>query len=182
MHGRLLFALTLFAAAPAFAQQNAEPAQQQTLSSQDRDFLRFAVQDNHAEIESCLLAENRAADFAVKAFTRLMVDDHVQIASRLAALMNAEGFEAPVGIGREGQETMSKLEGLHGKDFDRQSMQHQIEDHEHDLKRFDGIQAQTQNARLRQFASETYPILQQHLALAKSVDTSMAEMKKRASR
>ncbi len=182
MHGRLFFALTLFAITPALAQQNAEPAQQQHLSSQDRDFLRFAVQDNHAEIESCLLAENRAGDYAVKAFTRLMVDDHVQIASRLAALMNAGNFEAPVGIGREGQETMSKLESLHGKDFDRQFMQHQIEDHQHDLQRFDEIQAQTQNARLRQFASETYPILQQHLALAKSVDTSMSEASRRAAR
>ncbi len=183
MQGLLLFALMLLlVASPAFAQETAESGHQQNLSPQDKDFLKFAVQDNHAEIESCLLAENRAVNLALKAFTRLMVDDHVQIASRLAALMNEEKFEAPGGIGEEGQTTMSKLEALHGKEFDRAFMQHQIKDHEHDLKRFNEIQAQTQNARLRQFAAETYPILNQHLAIAKSVDASLSESNRRVSR
>ena len=111
-----------------------------------------------------------------------MVDDHVQIASRLAALAKVEGTEAPNGIGDEGQKTLSELKDLPPGKFDRQFMQHQIKDHEHDLQRFKEIQSQTQNSRLRQFASETYPILQQHLGLAKAVDKSMGAQNRRASR
>jgi putative membrane protein len=173
----------LFLATPAFAQaQSSGNAQQEPLSSNDKEFLNFAAEDNHAEIESCLLAENKAVDLAVKAFTRLMVDDHVQIASRLASIVNQENYQPPNGIGEEGQKTMSELKGQSGNTFDQQFMQHQITDHEHDLQRFAEIQSQTQNARVRQFASETYPILQQHLALAKAVEKSLGQQNKRALR
>jgi putative membrane protein len=183
MHGRLLFAfLFFFAAWPAFAQQASLAGQQQNLTSQDKDWLKYAVEDNHAEIETCLLAENRAISLAVKAFTRLMVDDHVQIASRLAALLNEENFEAPNGIGKEGHDTMSKLEALHGSQFDHEFMQHQIKDHEHDLQKFKDIEAETKIPRIRQYAAETYPILHQHLELAKAVEASLSESNRRASR
>ena len=83
-------ALTLTGAVSASAQsQAAAPTQtdkQQGLSAEDKRFLRYAAEDNQAEIGICLLAEKRAQSNAVKAFARLMVDDHVQIESRLAAL------------------------------------------------------------------------------------------------
>lgn len=180
MHRALpILSVLIFSVVPAFAQMQEN---EHKLSSQDKDFVTYVAQDNHAEIEACLLAENRAADPAVKAFTRLMVDDHVQIASRLAALTNAEGTEAPNGIGEEGQKTLSELKDLPDGKFDRQFMEHQIKDHQHDLQRFQEIQTQTQNLRLRQFAAETYPILQQHLALAKAVDQSIEAQNKRASK
>lgn len=174
-----LVLILIFSVTPAFAKMQEEGHK---ISSADKDFITYAAQDNHAEIEACLLAENRAADDAVKAFTRLMVDDHVQIASRLAAMTNVEGTEAPNGVGEEGQKTLSELKEQPAGKFDRQFMQHQIKDHEHDLQRFKEIQSQTENSRLKQFASETYPILQQHLALAKAVEELLGAQSRRASK
>ena len=60
MNGRFALVLIfMFSVTPAFAQT---PENEPKLSSADKDFLTYAAQDNHAEIEVCLLAENRAAE------------------------------------------------------------------------------------------------------------------------
>lgn len=53
----------------------------QPLSPQDMQWLHYAATDNQGEIQECLLAEKHAQSLAVKAFARLMVDDHIAIES-----------------------------------------------------------------------------------------------------
>ena len=92
------------------------------LSQTDRKFLNFAAQDNQAEIPLCLVAENRASNVAVRTFARLMVDDHAEIESRLAALGNDLKLsdDLPDGIGNDGKMTASKVMRLRGKQFELQ--------------------------------------------------------------
>ena len=52
-------------------------------------------------------------------------------------------------------------------------MHAQVDDHGNDLKRFEEEQSSTQNGNMRQYASETRPILAQHLDLAKAVQMSL---------
>lgn len=94
MRSKLMVAALVFLATPAFAQTQASAAPAQPLSSQDKQFLSTAAEDNHAEIEAALLAETKADNLAVKAFSRLMVDDHTMIASHFALLANAENFDS----------------------------------------------------------------------------------------
>lgn len=164
----------LLAATPALAQgkpQGAPP--QPKLSQEDKQFVDFAAEDNQAEIQLCLLAEKLAQGPALKAFARLMVNDHVEIESRLAALINAENVEVPTGTGKDGQETFAKMEKLRGEAFDREFLKKQIEDHGHDLEKFEHQRSATQNEGSRQFAAETLPILQQHDQLARAVQAAM---------
>ena len=139
------------------------------LSSEDKQFLKYAAEDNQAEIDLCILAEKKARSPAVKAFARLMVNDHVQIESRLAAVSESENADLPDGIGKDGQQTKAKLEPLSGKEFEKEFMQAQIKDHSDDLKKFSDEEASTQNRALRQYSAETRPLLVQHLDLAKSI-------------
>jgi len=53
------------------------------LGEADQNFLSSAAKDSQAEIQLCLVAEKRATNPALKAFARLMVDDHVEIERRL---------------------------------------------------------------------------------------------------
>jgi hypothetical protein len=53
-------------------------------------------------------------------------------------------------------------------------MTQQTKDHGHDLEKFGREQSSTKSELLHQYVSETYPILQQHLALAKAVQASIA--------
>ena len=171
---RLAAAVAATAALPVLAQssQSAARPEPQPMSQQDKEFVSYAAEDNQAEIALCLLAETKAESPAIKAFARLMVDDHTEIESRLAAVANAEKSGLPEGIGDEGKKTHDKLEPLNGREFEREFMQAQIEDHANDLKRFDHQASTTKNEAIRQFASETGPLLEQHLALAKAVRTS----------
>ena len=180
---RVTVAVLAFAAAlavPAYAENAGGPASsskapngQTGLSQQDKQFLEYAAQDNQAEIQTCLLAEKLAQAPAVKAFARLMVDDHVQIESQLAATGSAESASLPNGVGQEGQKTLSSLEPLNGPGFDREFLKDQIQDHSHDVQRYDHESHTSRNDTVLHYVNETLPILKQHLALAQAVQTSL---------
>jgi putative membrane protein len=174
-HPLPVFLVSLVFAAPALAQaasQLSMPTDQGgRLAQQDKAFLDYAAQDNQAEIQLCLLAEKKAQNPAVKAFARLMVDDHVQVESQLAALVNAESVDVPNGIGEDSEKTMSQLEPLKGADFDREFLKDQIQDHSRDLQRFGKEKDSTQDADVKRFAALTMPVLQQHLDLARAVQS-----------
>lgn len=148
-------------------------ARREPLSEQDRQFLSYAAEDNQAEIQLCLLAEKKANDLALKAFARLMVNDHVGVESRLAALANGERTELPNGNGDEGDKTLSKMQSTPIEHFDEEFLKAQIEDHANDVKKFSDIEKKTQNEGVRRFAAETLPILQQHAKLAKAVKSNL---------
>lgn len=174
----LAFAAAL--AVPAYAQNAGGPASsskspngQTGVSQQDKQFLDYAAQDNQAEIQTCLIAEKQAQAPAVKAFARLMVDDHAQIESQLAATGSAESVDLPNGVGQEGQQTISRLEKLRGQEFDREFLKDQIKDHSHDVQRYDQESHASRNDTVLHYVSETLPILKQHLALAEAVQAAL---------
>lgn len=174
---RLTVLAILAATTPALAQSSSSSTmpEPQSMSHQDKEFLSYAAEDNQAEIALCLLAEKKASSPAIKAFARLMVDDHTAIESRLAAVANAEKASLPEGVGQDGKDTHDKLDPLTGSAFDSAFLKAQIKDHENDLKRFGHEASTTKNESLRQYASETGPLLEQHLALAQAVQTSLGD-------
>lgn len=150
-------------------------ARQQPLTPGDQAFLNYAAQDNQAEIQLCLVAEKLAPAGAVKAFARLMVDDHVAIENQLAILANDLNLELPNGLGKEGQQTMSRLEDLHGANFQRSFMEAQVSDHSNDVKKYDDEIKATKNGGVRSYAIETVSVLKQHLDLARAVLAAINE-------
>src|SRR3954452_10671470 len=143
----LATALLSVRGASALAQSgtSSDSARRQPLSGQDKQFLSYAAEDNQAEIQLCILAEKKAHDLALKAFARLMVNDHVGVESRLAALANGEQIELPNGNGEEGDKTLSKMQLTKAADFDNEFLKAQIEDHANDIKKFSDIEKTTQN-------------------------------------
>jgi putative membrane protein len=139
------------------------------LSEKDREFLNHAVEDSQREVQLCLLAEKNAQDPASKAFARLMFDDHVGIEGRLTALAIGLGVRLPNEIGPKGQQARAKLAPLFGPGFDRRFVDAKIQERTNDINRFSQQAAQSGNEEIRRFASETLPILKQHLALAHAV-------------
>ena len=173
-HLRLLAIVTVLTAAVTVQARSQGTEQASgTLAGADQRFLSYAAEDNQAEIQLCMIAEKRAVDPALKAFARLMLDDHAEIESRLAALANQLKAELPDGIGSEGEQTRAKLQPLQGGAFEREFIQLQIKDHSEDLEKFSQQVRATRNDRIRQFATETIPLLQQHLALAHAVDAQL---------
>jgi hypothetical protein len=64
------------------------------------------------------MAVTKAEAPALKAFARLMVNDHVEIESRSATLANGGDFKLPDGRGEDGDKTMATLKPLSDYKFD----------------------------------------------------------------
>ncbi len=143
------------------------------ITQEEQKFFDYAAQDNQGEIQIAILAEKNANNLAVKAFSRLMIDDHAQVESRLAALVNQLDVKVPIGIGHENEQIMRRLEPLSGSAFVREFMQAQIKDHSDDIKRFTREASAAESSRLKEFVGQTMPILKQHLALAKAIDSTL---------
>ncbi|HYZ61401.1 MAG TPA: DUF4142 domain-containing protein [Acetobacteraceae bacterium] len=157
---------------PALAQPNPSAS---PVSAQDKNWLDYAATDNQGEITASLLAEKKAQSLALKAFVRLMVDDHVQVESRLAALVNQLGADVPDGPGEENRKKIAELRRLHGQEFDRRFIEEQVKDHTDDIRKFSDQAQSTTNPDIKRFAIETLPILKQHLALAQAVQATLGQ-------
>jgi putative membrane protein len=170
-------AAALLVAGPAFAQnasqRNPPQNSQLQLSEQEQQFLNRTAQENTAEIRSALLAQEKAQDPAVKAFARLMVDDHTSIANQLGALFEAEHRTPTAGSGEEGQQMMSKFESAKGQQFDTTYMQAQVEGHQKMMSQFQQEEGNAKSAAVRAFLTMTLPTVEQHLALAQAIESSL---------
>jgi putative membrane protein len=65
-----------------------------------------------------------------------MVNDHVSVESRLAALANGVKIELPNGNGEEGDKTLQKMQSTSAVEFGNEFLKAQIEDHGTTLKSF----------------------------------------------
>ena len=68
-----------------------------SISQSGKEFLDFAAEVNASEIQGGLAAENKAEAPAVRAFARLMVLDHTELQSQLAAVAIENGVQLPNG-------------------------------------------------------------------------------------
>jgi putative membrane protein len=163
----LLAAVPLLIATPAVAQSPS------AISQSDKQFLDFAAQVNQSEIQGGLAAEKKADAPAVRAFARLMVLDHMGLESQLAAIATENGVQLPSGPSEEAKEEMAKLQNTSGSEFDTKYMQHMVQGHGHVIQKFKSEEGQAQARPVEAVVAGALPILQQHLALARAVQSGI---------
>jgi putative membrane protein len=176
-----VFVMRLKQAAPAiglilaFGFASAAVAQNRTRSDADQGASTQLQQADKQFLDHAVMAEKHARSLAVKAFSRLMIDDHAAIESRLAMLADQLNINLPSGETDEDRQAMNRLENISGADFDREFMDAQIKDHRKDVEDFKHQQQAASAQRAKSFAEETLPLLQQHLALAEAVRNSLGQ-------
>lgn len=160
----LIAMVPLLIAAPVLAQQRSD-----TLNQSEKRFLDFAAQVNQSEIQGGLDAEKKADALAVRAFARLMVLDHMELESQLAAIATENGVELPNEPSEQAKEQMATLQKLNGAKFDAQYMQHMVQGHEQAVQKFKAESGEAQSRPVEAVVSATLPLIEQHLALAQAV-------------
>lgn len=150
-------------AAPALAQSTP------TVTQKDQHFLQHAARDNQGEIRLALMAVKQAANPAVRAYARLMVNDHVALETQLANVMGELRVPSANGLTQEDRSDRQKLRPLYGTRFDLTFMQAQVQDHAQDVQNFARELQTTRTFQVSALAATTLPVLQQHLALAEAV-------------
>jgi len=164
----LLAVLPLLIATPTLAQQGSSE-----ISQSGKEFLDFAAQVNQSEIQGGLAAEKRAAAPAVRAFARLMVLDHMELESQLAAVATENGVQLPNGPSEQAKQEMATLQEMSGAKFDAAYMQHMVQGHEQAVQRFKSEKGQAQSLSVQAVVAATLPIIEQHLALAQAVQSGI---------
>jgi putative membrane protein len=143
------------------------------MKSADTHFAIKAAQGGMAEVKLGQLAANKASNPDVKAFGQKMVDDHTKANDQLKSIAQDEGMTLPGDVNQKQQATYDKLSKLSGADFDKQYVKSMVTDHEGDVKEFRKEADSGKDEKIKSFASQTLPTLQQHLDMIKSIQSKM---------
>jgi putative membrane protein len=135
----------------------------------DMPFIREAASSNLMEIRLGQVAQTKGSNQAVKQFGQRMVADHTNLENQLSSAASTGGQTFTPTLDSRHERMATRLEGLSGAEFDRQYMGLMIRGHQRDVSNF---QTQSQSARssqVRTLATNSLPVLQQHLSLAVQV-------------
>lgn len=125
------------------------PATAQAPSDDDKSFLAAAAQSDVNEIKLSELAEQRATNPAVKAFAKKMVSEHKKMSASMKPFAEAWGLSAPTDLDEDHKSDYAKLNGMSGKDFDKEYMDLMVSDHSKALDLFTDEVKDTKDTKFR---------------------------------
>ena len=134
-----------------------------------RHFLQKALEGDNSEIMLGRLAADRARSERVKDFGRTLSDDHSQAREEVLRLGARMGVRRNRDIAPEAREERERLQGMQGREFDREFIRYMIRDHEKDVADFQE-EAQQRHGPVSDLASQQLPTLQKHLEIALDLD------------
>jgi len=145
----------------------------QSVSDADREFVKNAAVGGATEVELGRLATQRASRPAVRDFGAKMVKDHGAANAELATLARAKSIDVRTTLDAQHQAIRDRLMTLQGSDFDRAYMQEMVKDHTTDVAEFEKAAQTANDAELRGWAAAKLPMLREHLALARDVNSQV---------
>ena len=156
-------ALAQAAGQPPAAPATSQPAQQGAPIA-TATFLEKVSAGNMFEIESSRLAMTKATNASVKSFAQQMVTDHTEAGSKFKAAVSEADLKAPPEkTDAKHTAIVEKLKSLQGVEFDEAYITAQREAHVETVALFEAYAAAGENARLKKFANELFPVLRSHL-------------------
>jgi putative membrane protein len=145
------------------------------LSAKDFKFVKEAARGGTSEVELGELAVQKASNDSVRQFGQRMVTDHKRANEELRAIATSKGATLPAELSHSENSTMSHLQKATGADFDKYYAHHMLKDHETDVKEFEDASKNLDDAELRAFAQKTLPTLQEHLRMARDLETQTSK-------
>jgi putative membrane protein len=148
---------TAFAGDPARNQAAAPAAPTAT-------FVASVAFGNQFEIDSGKLALDRTKSAAIEASAHRMVDDHSAAAVKFMEVVTETKLTAPPEkLDARHQAMLDDLRAKNDTEFDKAYIDAQYKVHVETVALFEGYGKGGENARLRKFAEELLPTLQDHL-------------------
>ena len=142
--------------------------------SSDAQFAMKAAQGNMAEVALGKLATQNGQSDDVKKFGQRMIDDHGKAEQDLEGIASKDNLTLPKKVNAQQKAEEQRLSKLNGAAFDRAYMRLMVQDHTKDVAEFrKESNSSAANSDLRDFAKRTYPTLQDHLTMAKSIKNAM---------
>lgn len=140
------------------------------LSWSDRRFVNKTAEGNQDEVQLAQLALQRASNPDVRQFAQKLLSDHTSMGSELSSLASTKNVKLDKDDGQSRE--YKRLSNRSGQDFDREFVDHMVDDHEKDIKDFEKASTDAKDTELRNFASKHLADLRQHLAIAQNLQRS----------
>ena len=125
------------------------PIKARAVTDDDKKFLATAAQSDQNEIALSQLAEQKATNPAVKAFAGKMVKEHKRMTESMKPFADSWSVTPPSGPDADHQKELDKLNGLSGKDFDKEYMDQMVTDHSKALSAFTTEAKDTKDVKFR---------------------------------
>jgi putative membrane protein len=139
------------------------------LTTSEREFISQAARGGLEEVQLGRLAAEKAANPEVKQLAGRISTDHEQLNQKLQQLGSNLNITLDQQLSPEQQNTVSRLEKLSGRSFDREYIKAMINDHVKTISEFERAASQATNADIKQFVSDALPKLREHLSAAREI-------------
>ena len=133
------------------------------VSEEDATWAVEAANGGMTEVEMGKLAEQKATTDRLKNFGAMMVSHHGKAGDKLKQIAAAKNITLAAKLSDKSQKNFDDLNKKSGKDFDKAYIDMMIDDHKKDVDKFKKGITDVKDSDLKNFASETLPVIQMHL-------------------
>jgi len=145
-----------------------------TDTSADNQFLRKAALINLEEIRVGRLAEKKGVALDIREMGKMLENDHQKSLTELTALATKKSVALPQELDSGGQSDYRDLDSKNGKEFDKKFCDMMVSGHKDAISLFEKESSQTTDNDIRNWATETLPVLHKHLDEATKCQDMMA--------
>ena len=139
------------------------------LNDADKNFMTQAAYANYNEIDFAQMALTKATADTVKKFAQMMIDEHTMAMHGLDSVANQFTYTLPTTIDSLHAAMKTDLMAKSGHSFDTAYINSQVNDHQVAINLFQNESTQGNNVSVKNYATQTLPHLQTHLAVADSI-------------
>ncbi len=140
----------------------------------DNTFVKKAIMGNVSEIDAAKMALQKSQNDQVKQFAQKMIDDHTKMLDDMHTLAMQDNIKYEDKPSPMGQKLAAKLQTLDGSAFDKAYVDGMVKDHKEDVKEFMTEINHGKKQDVKDAASKSLPIIQQHLSMIEGIKKSMS--------
>jgi putative membrane protein len=154
-------------------------ASAQTAGPNDAQIAAIVVAANQVDIDAGKLAESKSANKEVKAFAQRMIIDHTGVNKAATDLVTKlkvkpEGNPTSISLEKGGEDTLKRLKGLKGSEFDKAYIDNEVTYHQSVLDAIDKtLIPSAKNKELKALLVKVRPAFVAHLEHAKQLQGSL---------
>ncbi|MDR2283607.1 MAG: DUF4142 domain-containing protein [Sphingobacterium sp.] len=144
----------------SFGQQNPE-----------QDFVNKAVMANQYEVALAQQAGQRSSNEGIKAYSRMLVDEHQQLLNELRQYAEAKGWTISTELDQSHQGQLGVLEGTEAGQYDQAFKDAAVASHENSIALYEGVNGDNTmtDETLKIWAADKLPALKFHLTQAQEL-------------
>jgi putative membrane protein len=142
-------------------------------STEDKQFMKTAMEGDMAEIQLAQLAQQKASSDQVKQFAQRMITDHTKLDAQMKPMAQQFGVEAPTQLDSKHKAIEAKLQALSGDQFDQEYIKAMVADHSEDDQAFIKEETAASSPDLKSAVTQAEPTIAEHLRMAQEIQKSI---------